>query len=396
MRKIYLSFFLLYLSAAAMSQTSLSNISAWAYQLQNMNVNAIAADSTFQLIVTDYSYDGTDAMKLSSADVATVRNSGKKYISYISIGEAENYRSYWQSGWTPGTPAWLGAENPNWPGNFKVKYWDTAWQQIIFAYIDTAAAQGFDGAYLDIIDGWYYWQHEVAVGQRVPHADSLMIDFVVRIRAHADAVTGNTNFILMPQNGEDLIYQADIDAAQRSQYFAAINAVGIEDVFFIGANSMDNNYAPDTFRLHNLALYQAHGTKVFNIEYLSQAAKIQQYKDSVTHYGFVPYYCDRALDRLCSGVALGIAEEGHTALALFPNPVTGDHIEFSTDKLISENTRIYLSDMQGRKLDITSSLAHGYGTDYNITIPAALSDGMYILSIQYLQGISATRIIIER
>ena len=324
MKKTFTSTIFLALIFAAKGQTNLSNISTWAYQLQNLNVNTVAANNTFQLIVTDYSYDGTDATKLAPAEVSTVKSSGKKIISYISIGEAEDYRSYWQSSWSTTPPNWLGPETPNWPGNYKVKYWDANWQNIVFNYIDTIAAQGFDGIYLDIIDGWYYWQHEVPQGQQVANADSLMIDFVLRIRAHVNTLTGNSNFILMTQNGEDLIFQSNISGGQRNQYYNAIDALGIEDVFFTGGNTMDNNYAPDTYRLNNLALYQAQGKKVFNIEYLSQPAKIQQYKDTVQHYGFVAYNCDRALDQLCNGIALGIKESQSIAFSLYPNPTSGE------------------------------------------------------------------------
>ena len=82
------------------AQTNLNNIHTWAYQLQNIQPVTIAADNSFQLIVIDYSADGTDAMKFSSSEILTIKNSGKKAIAYISIGEAEDYRTYWQSSWT--------------------------------------------------------------------------------------------------------------------------------------------------------------------------------------------------------------------------------------------------------------------------------------------------------
>ena len=47
-------------------------------------------------------------------------------LAYLSIGEAEDYRSYWQRDWSVSPPAWLGAENPDWPGNYAVNYWDEA------------------------------------------------------------------------------------------------------------------------------------------------------------------------------------------------------------------------------------------------------------------------------
>ena len=83
-------------------------------------------------------------------------------ISYMSIGEAEDYRFYWQSDWEVGNPVWLDAENPNWKGNYKVRYWDKNWQAIIYgsdgAYLDKIISKGFDGVYLDIIDAFEYFE----------------------------------------------------------------------------------------------------------------------------------------------------------------------------------------------------------------------------------------------
>jgi cysteinyl-tRNA synthetase len=79
-------------------------------------------------------------------------------ICYMSIGEAENYRYYWQAGWSTGTPPWLGPENPAWPGNYLVNYWDKTWQDIIYgndqSYTKKILDAHFDGVYLDRIDAF--------------------------------------------------------------------------------------------------------------------------------------------------------------------------------------------------------------------------------------------------
>lgn len=80
----------------------------------------------------------------------------------MSIGEAEDYRYYWKEEWASNPPSWLDAENPDWEGNFKVRYWDTAWQDIIFgsdsSYMSKIINAGFDGVYLDIIDAYEYYE----------------------------------------------------------------------------------------------------------------------------------------------------------------------------------------------------------------------------------------------
>lgn len=104
---------------------------------------------------------------LTAADVDQLKTKpggGRRLVvSYMSIGEAENYRFYWQDAWYTSQPSWMAGENPSWPGNYKVRYWDETWQAIIFgqsdAYLDRILAAGFDGVYLDIIDAFEYFEN---------------------------------------------------------------------------------------------------------------------------------------------------------------------------------------------------------------------------------------------
>ena len=47
-------------------------------------------------------------MKINSLrkEISQIKSSGKKVISYMSIGEAEDYRYYWDSTWNK-TPSGL-------------------------------------------------------------------------------------------------------------------------------------------------------------------------------------------------------------------------------------------------------------------------------------------------
>lgn len=81
----------------------------------------------------------------------------------MSIGEAEDYRFYWKNEWKTNPPVWLGEENPDWEGNYKVWYWEKEWQNIIISdpdsYLQRILNAGFDGVYLDIIDAFEYFEN---------------------------------------------------------------------------------------------------------------------------------------------------------------------------------------------------------------------------------------------
>lgn len=100
--------------------------------------------------------------KLAASDLAKLKvkpEGGKRLvICYMSIGEAEDYRAYWKSEWSNKHPLFLGEENPDWKGNYKVRYWYPSWQQTMAgesgSYLSMIINAGFDGVYLDIIDAY--------------------------------------------------------------------------------------------------------------------------------------------------------------------------------------------------------------------------------------------------
>lgn len=133
------------------------------YTTKSAFITAVASTNYDLLIIDMYFKDGS---AFSSAEINQLKNKangGKRLIiSYMSIGEAENYRYYWQLGWNTNKPSWLDTENPNWAGNFKVKYWNTEWQNIIYgndnSYLKKILNANFDGVYLDIIDAFEYYE----------------------------------------------------------------------------------------------------------------------------------------------------------------------------------------------------------------------------------------------
>ena len=122
----------------------------------------------YDVLIIDLFFNGTQSTILSPAEVNSLKlkdgGGDRLVIAYMSIGEAEDYRYYWQSAWDTEKPAWMAGENPNWPGNYKVRYWDENWQDIIFgndsSYLKMIIDAGFDGVYLDIIDAYEYFEEQ--------------------------------------------------------------------------------------------------------------------------------------------------------------------------------------------------------------------------------------------
>jgi cysteinyl-tRNA synthetase len=282
---------------------------SWLYQLQDADVDEIIA-SGFKLVVMDYSKDGSDEERYPPEEIGRLRESGITSLAYLSIGEAEDYRFYWQKNWDAdhdglpdaGAPPWLGHSNPEWEGNYKVKYWDPDWQGIILAYLDKIIAQGFAGVYLDIIDAFEYWSDpENGEGLVLTEGEAArrMITFVERIAAHARAKV--PGFLVFPQNGERIL---DYDSS--GSYAATISGIGIEDLFY---NETEPNPPEQVAaRTAYLDRITSAGKAVLSVDYVDDGsgyrgqnkARIDDYLSQARAHSYIPYVAlaDRELNRI--------------------------------------------------------------------------------------------------
>ncbi len=242
-----------------------------------------------------------EAAPWTRADLDAVRagQPGRKVIAYLSIGEAEDYRPYWHKEWASGgrltaaAPSWLVAENPEWKGNYIVKYWRADWQKLMLAAVDDAMARGFDGVYLDIVDGFETFEQQGGkymdnrvnpeTGQSYRHD---MVDWVKTIATRARAK--NPAALVIPQNGTQLLAQPD--------FLAAISAVGVEDLFTDG----DKVQAKADTRevLDNLKPLAKVHKPVLDIEYPKAAALQETAKQLAQANGLIWLVTDRELKTL--------------------------------------------------------------------------------------------------
>ncbi len=132
------------------------------YSTKQDFVNAVK-NTNYDYVIMDFFYNKESYTSTQIEELKQKANGGKRLlICYMSIGEAEDYRYYWQYDWKIGSPSFIEKENPNWTGNYVVRYWDTEWQNIIFgndnSYLKQVLDAGFDGVYLDIIDAFEYFE----------------------------------------------------------------------------------------------------------------------------------------------------------------------------------------------------------------------------------------------
>lgn len=250
-------------------------------------------------VVLDATFSGDIPWEREELDRIRRGRVGRKVIAYISIGEAEDYRPYWRKEWgshaklTAAAPSWLGVENGEWKGNYRVKYWHVEWQKVILAAIDDAMAHGFDGVYLDIVDGFETFEQDGKefVDDRLNRETKQsfrrdMVDWVKAIAARARRK--NSAALVIPQNGSQLLAHAD--------FLAVISAIGIEDLFTDGNKLQPTSHASEVLgQLKRMATAQK---PVLLIEYPKSAERQALSKKLAKENGLIWLVTDRQLRTL--------------------------------------------------------------------------------------------------
>lgn len=125
-----------------------------AFSAKQAFLDAIKA-TRYDLILIDL-YFNDEVLSVADVESLKVKSGGgsRLVICYMSIGEAEDYRYYWNEL----DKSLVCSENPDWQGNFVMKYWEADWKSVIFgnnqSYLKKILDAGFDGAYLDIIEAY--------------------------------------------------------------------------------------------------------------------------------------------------------------------------------------------------------------------------------------------------
>lgn len=280
--------------AAIHRREQMEAVRNWGYWLSSFEVRSVAAAPHDLLVVdSEMSADRTFEREFTPAEVARMKHrpngSSRILLAYLSIGEAERYRPYWQQDWYDPTkkPTWLGSENRRWAGNFAVQYWHPDWQQLMFgapeSYLDRVIAQGFDGVYLDRADVFFEWKRSH------PSARADMAAFIARLAEHARK--RNPQFLIVMQNAEELI--------EDPRVLDAIDGIAKEDLLYGIRRAEEANKLDDvSWSIDLLQMAQGAGRKVLVVEYLKDRVKMAAAASRIRDEGFIPYFAPRQLNCL--------------------------------------------------------------------------------------------------
>jgi cysteinyl-tRNA synthetase len=218
----------------------LGSVGSWVYVLDvnlgDDTVDEIVA-SDHDLVVLDFipsEADNTDYPMSEVVDRLHDADRPKLVLAYLDVGQAEEYRTYWEDDWEVGDPDWIVALDPDgWEGNFPVAYWRDEWQEIWLGddgLISDVVDAGFDGIYLDWVEA-YSDENVLAAAEEdgVDPADEMTAWVEGLALTGRD---GDPGFLVVGQNAAEL-------AVESADYRDTIDAIAQEQVWFDGAADND-------------------------------------------------------------------------------------------------------------------------------------------------------------
>jgi cysteinyl-tRNA synthetase len=256
------------------------------YQLQWARPERIG-ETAFDLVVVSISATGGSREVIENLKHSS---GGEKIVlCYMSIGQAEDYRFYWQREWYQDPPDWLDDSDPNWAGDYWVRYWHPEWQAIIYgspeSYLDRILDLGFDGVYLDRVDTYYYYQER---GRETAARE--MADFVIGLAEYARQ--RHPGFGVFPQNAEEL-------GLRFPDYLETVTGIGVEDLYY--GYPRDHTPSPPEWTAEReviLDQWVAANKLVLTIDYTQRPEQIDDAYARARARGYVPYVTVRSLGQL--------------------------------------------------------------------------------------------------
>lgn len=197
----------------------------------------------------------------------------KILIAHTNITQSGFWNGINLSGNPSAIPAWMGGNYQNCPTMYSVQYWNPAWKQFVFAQIDEAISNGYDGIFLDscVPDDWLPSNQ---CGNTVyAKATEELVNLIVDINSHIKTQNLSRPFYLIPNLAIPTLIK------QYPESIQLFSAVFNECLFFYANISKDNEFlAPlklsngTTIASDIAAIAQKYKIPFFGNDYFDQAA----------------------------------------------------------------------------------------------------------------------------
>jgi cysteinyl-tRNA synthetase len=286
---------------ASRSPGLLSGVQSWLYLLDTdlePSLVDLMADSGHDLVVLDFVPSQADRQDFDMRGVIERLHTAprpKLVLAYLDIGQAEDYRTYWQSGWGPGDPDWIvGVDPEGWEGCFPVAYWDSAWRDIWLendGYLQAVIEAGFDGMYLDWIEAYDDDKVRAQAEREGRDPEAEMVQWVRGLAERGRALV--PRFIVVAQNAVELL---------EDEYYAAVlDGVAQEAIWFDGSEGgrQEGDVPTDAELTDEYLSYlepaHARGLAVFAVDYARNAGNVNEAAANARERGFIPFVGGRGL-----------------------------------------------------------------------------------------------------
>lgn len=273
------------------------------YVLQGVVPSQIATAPVGVKVVDLYDDNGN---LFSTSQVAQMESGGGEVLGYFSIGEAENFRSYFST--LPSSI--VGPVDPDWPGDYQVAYWTPQWLTVSENYIQTMINQGYNGAFFDVVgEAEQSWAIKNVPGGTLAAAEGAMVTLIQELANYAHAQDPNFKIWINSGGAEDMLANSALDSTIQGAY---------EEQLFYQTPTQATDKADLNYNLAYMQDLVKAGGQVVAVEYVSGASEVASVEAQAKADGLGYYIANpnQALDGVdTQGFTSGSTSTGTTPTA---------------------------------------------------------------------------------
>jgi cysteinyl-tRNA synthetase len=292
-------------AAPASVAMPLTSVKDFSYVLGNLNsAGAVTtlAQSKYDMLVVDPTATFKGNANFDMAGMVAqlhAADPGRIVLAYLNIGEAADFRTYWQNNWKAptkshhGNPAYILESDPSgWSGSYPTAFWNAAWQKLFIGkngIVQTLMKAGFDGVSLGWVSGYNNPTVAAAARRAGVNPARSMVQFVSKIRKIVK--TADPGGDVLGIGGSGL---ATADPA----YLNVIDGGIFEDTWFYGTpnaawddptgGDLPVTASTTSSLIDSYKVFQSEGKPVFTIDYALQPADANLAYIESSELGFVP------------------------------------------------------------------------------------------------------------